>query len=88
VSTVPDASKWLTALEVAVPITVVVDLRLVEWESDRETLAWVLDRVGPTGRVVGFGPHVEGELLAEAQQLGLEAMARSLFFSRLGSLLG
>jgi hypothetical protein len=32
------------------------------------------------GRVVGYGPHVEGELLAAAIAAGVEAVPRSRFF--------
>jgi len=32
------------------------------------------------GRVVGYGPHVEGELLAAATAAGVEAVPRSRFF--------
>lgn len=32
------------------------------------------------GRVVGYGPHVEGELLAAATAAGAEAVPRSRFF--------
>lgn len=31
-------------------------------------------------RVVGFGPHVEGDVLAAATAAGIEAMPRSRFF--------
>lgn len=32
------------------------------------------------GRIVGFGPHVDGDLLAAATAAGIEAMPRSRFF--------
>lgn len=32
------------------------------------------------GRIVGFGPHVDGDLLAAATAVGIEAMPRSRFF--------
>lgn len=35
------------------------------------------------GRVVGFAPHVDGELLAAASASGIEAMPRSRFFRAL-----
>jgi L-alanine-DL-glutamate epimerase-like enolase superfamily enzyme len=41
----------------------------------------VLDQVVALGaRVVGYGPHVEGELLAAATAAGAEAVPRSRFF--------
>ncbi|MCU1487313.1 MAG: hypothetical protein JWN67_4059 [Actinomycetia bacterium] len=41
----------------------------------------VLDEVVALGgRVVGYGPHVEGELLAAATAAGVEAVPRSRFF--------
>jgi hypothetical protein len=51
---------------------VVVDLRA----------AGVLGAVAEldAGRVVGFGPHVDADLLAAADAAGLEAMPRSRFF--------
>lgn len=36
--------------------------------------------VALAGRVVGYGPHVEGELLAAATSAGAEAVPRSRFF--------
>jgi hypothetical protein len=36
--------------------------------------------VGVAGRVVGFGPHVDTELLAAATAAGAEAVPRSRFF--------
>lgn len=38
-------------------------------------------------RVIGFGSHVERGTLEAARVAGAEVMARSAFFSRLGSLL-
>ena len=38
------------------------------------------DVVALGGRVVGFGPHVDGELLAAATAAGVEAVPRSRFF--------
>jgi hypothetical protein len=51
---------------------VIVDLRA----------AGVLEAVADldAGRVVGFGPHVDGDLLAAADAAGVEAMPRSRFF--------
>lgn len=51
---------------------VIVDLRA----------AGVLGVAGdlPGVRVVGFGPHVDGDLLAAAEAAGIEAMPRSRFF--------
>ena len=41
----------------------------------------VLDQVVALGgRVVGYGPHVEGALLAAAMAAGVEAVPRSRFF--------
>ena len=40
------------------------------------------------GRIIGFGSHVERELLAAAREAGCtEVLARSAFFSRLPALL-
>lgn len=36
--------------------------------------------VANAGRVVGYGPHVDGELLAAATAAGAEALPRSRFF--------
>jgi hypothetical protein len=36
--------------------------------------------VAAAGRVVGYGPHVDGELLAAATAAGVEALPRSRFF--------
>ncbi len=48
----------------------------------------VLDAVGRIqGRVIGFGPHVDRELLAAAEAAGCdEVLARSVFFRRLPDL--
>ena len=46
--------------------------------------AGVLDVLGEVvalgGRVVGYGPHVDGDLLALATAAGIEAVPRSRFF--------
>ena len=39
------------------------------------------------GRVVGYGPHVEGELLAAATAAGIEAVPRSRFFRDVGAMI-
>ncbi|MDX6659862.1 MAG: hypothetical protein QOJ55_684 [Solirubrobacteraceae bacterium] len=44
--------------------------------------------VGGGARVVGFGPHVEAELLAAAVAAGAEAVPRSRFFRDLEASLG
>ena len=48
------------------------------------TRAGVLDVLAETvavaGRVVGYGPHVDAELLAAAVAAGVEAVPRSRFF--------
>ena len=44
--------------------------------------------VAAGARVIGFGSHVDKELLASARQAGCEVLARSAFFSRLAELLG
>jgi len=64
-------------------LTAVVDL----------SRAGVLEVLGPlaaTGaRVIGFGSHVDTDLLAAARLAGCEeVLARSAFFSRLDELLG
>ncbi len=44
---------------------------------------------GAGTRVVGFGPHVEGDLLDAARRAGCdEVLPRSRFFARLPELLG
>ena len=44
----------------------------------------VLDAIaGLQGRVVGFASHVDTDLLERAQQAGVEALPRSVFFRRL-----
>jgi hypothetical protein len=53
---------------------VVVDL-------SRAGVLGVLDEVVALGgRVVGYGPHVDAELLAAASAAGVEAVPRSRFF--------
>ena len=54
---------------------VLVDLRRV---GDAVSLA-----VATGARVIGFGPHVDDELLARATAAGVEAIPRSVFFRRL-----
>jgi len=44
--------------------------------------------VAAGARVIGFGSHVDKELLASARRAGCEVLARSAFFSRLDELLG
>ncbi|MFT7645707.1 MAG: hypothetical protein ACI8Y4_000439 [Candidatus Poriferisodalaceae bacterium] len=58
---------------------VLVDLRPAEVLGSLPTGA---------GRVIGFAPHVDDELLAAASEAGCdEALPRSLFFRRLPELL-
>jgi len=45
----------------------------------------VLDRLASI-RVVGFGSHVDRDLLSRAEAAGCEATPRSAFFARVGSL--
>lgn len=54
---------------------VLVDLRRV---GDAVALA-----VATGARVIGFGPHVDEELLVRAAAAGCEALPRSVFFRRL-----
>jgi hypothetical protein len=45
-------------------------------------------RAATTARIVGFGPHVERDLLSAARNAGCdEVLARSVFFSTLDKLL-
>jgi 2-methylcitrate dehydratase PrpD len=37
-------------------------------------------------RVIGFAPHVDDEILAQAERSGCEALPRSVFFRRLPNL--
>lgn len=48
--------------------------------------AGALDAVAEieAGRIIGFAPHVDAELLAAAGAAGIEAMPRSRFFRLLG----
>ena len=46
------------------------------------------DVVALGGRVVGFGPHVDGELLAAATAAGAEAVPRSRFFRDMEPFIG
>ena len=46
----------------------------------------VLDSL-PDTKVVGFAPHVDDALLAQANERGVEALPRSVFFRRLPDLL-
>ena len=40
-------------------------------------------------RVIAFGPHVDREVMRRARQIGAEqVLARSVFFEKLGDLLG
>ena len=41
----------------------------------------------PDARVIGFAPHVDDELLASANEHGVEALPRSVFFRRLSELM-
>ena len=40
----------------------------------------------PAGRVIGFGSHVDTDLLRAAETAGCEVLPRSKFFSRLADL--
>jgi hypothetical protein len=45
-------------------------------------------RKATTGRLIGFGSHVDRDVLDAARQAGCdEVLARSAFFSRVGELL-
>jgi hypothetical protein len=45
-------------------------------------------RAATTARIIGFGPHVERDVLSAARQAGCdEVLARSVFFSTLDRLL-
>ena len=46
----------------------------------------VLGDLGPA-RVIGFGSHVDRDVLVRADAAGCEALPRSAFFARLASLL-
>ncbi len=47
------------------------------------TRSGVLEQVAPLEvPVVGFAPHVDDALLAQAEEAGVEALARSAFFRR------
>jgi len=61
---------------------------LVLIDLSRPGVPDVLDLMVETAtRVVGFAPHVDDEVLALAVAAGVEAMPRSLFFRRIGSIL-
>ena len=75
VATAPDLLDAATGADL-----VLVDL-------SRPGVLDVLDRLAPA-RVIGFGSHVDRDLLARAEASGCEAMPRSAFFARVGSLLG
>ena len=61
-----------------------VDLLLVDLDRCEDVAAYRLDGV----RVVGFGPHADTELHRQAAESGYdEILARSVFFTRLPSLL-
>ena len=68
------AAALLTAAAAGAEL-VVVDL-------SRPGVLDVLDEVvTAAGRVVGFGPHTETEILAAADAAGVASMARSTFFA-------
>jgi hypothetical protein len=62
--------------------------------TDGDVVLVDLRRAGPavalavaTGaRVIGFGPHVDDEVLSAAATAGCEALPRSVFFRRLAEL--
>lgn len=58
------------------PELVVVDL------ARPGALAAAAEAVATGLRVVGFAPHVEDDLVADAEAAGVEALARSVFFRR------
>src|SRR3954469_16205366 len=65
------------------PAIVVVDLGR---RGAIDTVAAI--RAATTARIVGFGPHVERDLLSAARNAGCdEVLARSVFFSTLDKLL-
>lgn len=54
---------------------------------DLKKLGAALGPAKATGaRVVGFAPHVDGDVLALAEASGCEALPRSVFFRRLPTL--
>jgi hypothetical protein len=63
---------------------------LVVVDLSRPGVLAVLSEVSRIGaRVIGFGSHVDRELLAAARAAGCaEVLTRSAFFSRVGELLG
>jgi hypothetical protein len=76
--TAADADALVAALAAAPADLVLVDL----------TRPGILDAAaGAEARCVGFGPHVDDELLRAAAAAGVEATARSVFFRRLPELL-
>jgi hypothetical protein len=78
VVTTADAAALAAALAAAPADLVLVDL----------TRRGALDAAAGAGtRRVGFGPHVDDELLRAATTAGVEATARSVFFRRLPELL-
>lgn len=68
---------------------VVVDLsRLASLDILVELVGNGSELGGAAAPVLGFAPHVDGELAAHARSLGCTVYARSVFFKRLSELLG
>jgi hypothetical protein len=60
---------------------------IVVMDLSRDGVADALEAVVATGaRVIGFGSHVDRQRLDAAQAVGCEALARSAFFARIGSI--
>lgn len=69
------------------PDRAAIDLVIVD--LSRPGALDAIRRLAGSTRIVGFGSHVERDLLGEAREAGCDqVMARSAFFSRLGDLLG
>jgi hypothetical protein len=70
------------ATEAAPPLTIVVDL------SRPGVLDALAALAATDARVIGFGSHVDAELLRRAREVGCQTvLARSAFFSRVRELL-
>lgn len=67
------------------PPPVVVDLAVVGEGPGSAALARLGALVAAGHRVVGYGSHVDEARLAAARTVGVEAMARSVFFRRLAA---
>jgi phage terminase large subunit-like protein len=71
-------------------VTMAAGCDVVVVDLSRPGVLDVLADVSALGvRTIGFGPHVDADTLDEARAAGCDqVMARSVFFSRLGALLG